>query len=210
MQGDETTVQSEAGMDTSNQPVVGKRNRYGWLIPVCLIVVPLLILILYFKLMSVGLTNPDAMDFAQVARNLGAGKRLHDLHPPPARSRRKNKPFPTSGYDSRALLSVCPCDLLLGSRGEGHRPPAGISGLFYLLTGSSGLPLRKTPLQFSGRGFSRVALRIEPAHSGLRRFRLAHHALCFSNDRLFSISSILWRPMQRRAPGTQKIRSRSG
>ena len=45
-----------------------------WLTSIGLILVPVVVLALYYKVMFVGLTNGDAFDFAQIGRNLGAGR----------------------------------------------------------------------------------------------------------------------------------------
>ena len=67
-------LQNSKDSNATDQPVIGKRKYPNWLIPVGLFAIPLLLFAIYFKTMFVGLVNPDAMDFAQLARNLGAGK----------------------------------------------------------------------------------------------------------------------------------------
>ena len=133
MQGEETTVPFDGGADNSEQPLVGRRNPYRWLTPVCLILIPLLIFTLYFKVMSVGLTNPDAMDFAQVARNLGAGRGFttYILRPLALEGKINPARLPdmTHGPLYPFLLAIS-----FAALGAKDTVAVGMSGIFYLLT----------------------------------------------------------------------------
>jgi hypothetical protein len=101
-----------------------------------IVVGPVLLLLLYYKVMFVGLTNPDAMDYAQLGRNLHAGRGfvtsiLRPLALPPGSEAISalRQPDVTHGPLFPFLLA-----LAFGAGSAQDRVAAAVSGLFYLLT----------------------------------------------------------------------------
>src|SRR5215210_4595847 len=50
-----------------------------WALVVCCLLGPPLLFLLYYSVMFPGLTNPDALDFAQIGRNLSDGRGFSTL-----------------------------------------------------------------------------------------------------------------------------------
>lgn len=98
-----------------------------------LFVGPLLLLVFYDRLMFPGLTNADALDFAQLGRNLSAGRGFVTFVLRPLALIHGNEglrqPELTHGFLYPFLLA-----LGFGAFGVRDAVVAGMSGLFYLLT----------------------------------------------------------------------------
>ena len=130
--------ESQLAVDTSIQnvestPTASRFASRNWLIPLVLIVVPLLLLIIYSKTMFPGLTNTDALDFAQLGRNISAGRGMvtYVLHPLALThgSNALRQPDVTHSPLFPFLLA-----LAFGAAGARDSVASGVSGLFYLLT----------------------------------------------------------------------------
>ena len=117
----------------ATQTVIGKRKYPEWLLPVGLFAIPLLLFAIYFKVMFAGLINPDAMDFAQLARNLGAGRGFttYVLRPLALEGRIDPARLPdmTHGPLYPFILAVT-----FGVLGAKDSVAACISGFFYVIT----------------------------------------------------------------------------
>src|SRR5689334_17775228 len=98
-----------------------------------LITIPPLLLVLYCRVMFPGLTNPDAMDFAQLGRNLSSGQGFvtHMLRPLALEHGPNilHQPEVTHGPLYPFILA-----LAFGIFGSKDAVVAGVSGIFYLLT----------------------------------------------------------------------------
>ena len=130
--------ESQLAVDTSIQnvestPTASRFASRNWLLPLVLIVVPLLLLIIYSKTMFPGLTNTDALDFAQLGRNISAGRGMvtYVLHPLALThgSNALRQPDVTHSPLFPFLLA-----LAFGAAGARDSVASGVSGLFYLLT----------------------------------------------------------------------------
>ena len=105
----------------------------AWLQTLALALGPALLLFLYDKTMFPGLTNPDALDFAQLGRNLGAGRGfVTDILRPLALTHGADplqQPDVTHGPLLPFLLGTA-----FNSFGAKDTVAAALSGVFYLLT----------------------------------------------------------------------------
>jgi hypothetical protein len=115
------------------QPGPRQKRERAWLVPCLLIVGPLLLLGIYHKMMFPGLINGGALDFAQLGRNISAGRGMvtYVLHPL-ALSYGNNalrQPDVTHGPLYPFLLA-----LAFGAAGARDTVASGVSGFFYLLT----------------------------------------------------------------------------
>jgi 4-amino-4-deoxy-L-arabinose transferase-like glycosyltransferase len=112
-------------------PGGGRAKRL--LFAVAMVVVPALCWLLYYRLMFPGLTNPEAFDYAQLGRNLAAGRGFVTyLLRPLALTHGSNaiqQPDVTHGPLFPLLLA-----LAFGALGAQDSVAAAVSGLFYLLT----------------------------------------------------------------------------
>ena len=104
-----------------------------WVLVVAMLAAPPLLFMLYYKTMFPGLTNLEALDFAQLGRNLSAGHGFityvlrplaltHGAHP-------FGEPDTTHGPLFPFILA-----LAFGLKGSSDQTVAMVSGLFYLLT----------------------------------------------------------------------------
>lgn len=105
----------------------------NWLLPLLLIVAPLLMLVIYSRAMFPGLTNADALDFAQVGRNISAGRGMvtYVLHPLALThgTSALRQPDVIHGPLFPFLLA-----LAFGAVGAKDSVASAVSGLFYLMT----------------------------------------------------------------------------
>jgi 4-amino-4-deoxy-L-arabinose transferase-like glycosyltransferase len=107
----------------------------AWALGLLALVGPPLLFFAYYKLMFPGLTNPDAMDFAQLARNLASGQGFvtHILRPlalsPAYGANPLHQPDVTHGPLYPFLLAIA-----FGALGAKDSVAAMVSGGFYLLT----------------------------------------------------------------------------
>jgi len=110
-----------------------------WVVAIAMLIVPPLLLFIYYKLMFRGLMNPDAMDFAQLGRNLSSGHGfstliLRPLALPPG-SHGLNalaQPDVTHGPLYPFLLALA--FGMNSQHGANDATVAIVSGVFYLLT----------------------------------------------------------------------------
>lgn len=143
-----------------------------WLLALAMLAGPPLLLFLYTRVMFVGLTNPDALDFAQLGRNLSAGRGFvtYILRPLALTEGGGNpmaQPDVTHGPLYPFLLA-----LAFGAFGARDGVAMAVSGLFYLVT----IPVvYRLGLRVFGRAvalltaliFTFNALMLEYAASGL-------------------------------------------
>lgn len=143
----------------------------AWVLAIAAIVGPPLLFILYYKTMFPGLTNSDALDFAQLGRNLSSGHGFTTLILRPLAlthgTNPLHQPDVTHGPLYPLILAVA-----FAALGAKDSVAAWVSGLFYLLT----IPvLYRLGMRMFGRGaalaatliFTFNALLLEYAASGL-------------------------------------------
>lgn len=111
----------------------GENLFQKWLIAAALLVIPALLLVLYYRALFPGLTNDSALDFAQLGRNLSAGRGFTTYFLRPLAlthgGNSLRQPDVTHGPLYPVLLA-----LAFGGMGAKDSVVAGVSGLFYLLT----------------------------------------------------------------------------
>ena len=109
-----------------------RASRKG-ILALVLVVAPALLLVLYSKTVFPGLTHTGALDFAQLGRNIGAGRGMvtYVLHPLALThgADALRQPDSTHGPLFPFLLA-----LAFGVAGARDAVASGVSGLFYLLT----------------------------------------------------------------------------
>jgi 4-amino-4-deoxy-L-arabinose transferase-like glycosyltransferase len=107
----------------------------AWILTLLAFVGPPLLLLGYYKMMFVGLTSPDAMDYAQIGRNLSSGQGFvtYVLRPLALGSAGGTNPLHqpdvTHGPAFPFLLAIA-----FGALGAKDSVAALVSGVFYLLT----------------------------------------------------------------------------
>ena len=116
------------------------RFRAG-VLGLALLIGPPLLLVLYFKMMFPGLINPDALDFAQIGRNLSEGRGFVTEILRPLAILRPPGLVPEHGFDplhqpdvTHGPLFPFVLALFFGALGAKDSVAAGVSGLFYVLT----------------------------------------------------------------------------
>ena len=105
----------------------------SWLTVGALIVVPLLLFIVYYKIMFPGLINPSAMDLAQLGRNLSEGHGFTTYFLRPLALTHGVDAFRQPDVVNAPLFPVL-LALAFGARGATDAVASQVSGLFYLLT----------------------------------------------------------------------------
>lgn len=103
------------------------------IIAIGLFAIPLLLLVVYYKLMFVGLTNNNAMDFAQLGKNLSDGKGFTTYYLRPLGLTHGDNILNQPDVINSPLYPFI-LGLAFGARGATDATAAQISGLFYLLT----------------------------------------------------------------------------
>ena len=110
-----------------------RSSSRNWMLAVVLIIVPVLLLALYTRAVFPGLTHTDALDFAQLGRNIAAGRGLvtYVLRPLALThgSNALRQPDSTHGPLFPFILA-----LAFGAAGARDAVASAVSGLFYLLT----------------------------------------------------------------------------
>lgn len=123
----------ETGTTRDGAPEPSEAKFRTLLLTVLMLVGPPLLLFVYFKTMFPGLTNPDALDYAQLGRNLSGGHGfVTSILRPLALTHGSNplaQPDVTHGPLFPFLLA-----LSFGVLGAKDTTVAIVSGLFYLLT----------------------------------------------------------------------------
>src|SRR5688500_9722008 len=104
-----------------------------WALLILMIVGPPLVLILYFGVMFPGLTNPDALDFAQIGRNLSSGRGFSTLILRPLALEHGGDPLAQPDMTHGPLYPFL-LALAFGALGAKDGVVAAVSGFFYLLT----------------------------------------------------------------------------
>lgn len=94
---------------------------------------PIILLACYYKLRFPGLTNPDALDFAQVGRNLASGRGFTTFFLRPLALTHGSNPLRQPDVVHGPLFSVC-LAVAFSTLGARDNVAAGVSGLFFLLT----------------------------------------------------------------------------
>ena len=124
----DSSMQSAEG--STGSPRFALRN---WSLLLGLVVLPLMLLTLYHIIMFPGLTNTDALDFAQLGRNVSAGRGMvtYVLHPLALThgTNALRQPDVTHGPFFPFLLG-----LAFSTAGARDAVASGVSSLFYLLT----------------------------------------------------------------------------
>lgn len=127
------STQDANGQKAEREPVRSARSAAKWQLPLLLIVLPVVLLAIYFKTAYVGLVHNDALDYAQVGHNISAGRGMVTyVLRPLALTHGTNilrQPDMTHGPLYPFLLA-----LAFGARGASDTVAAGVSSLFYLLT----------------------------------------------------------------------------
>jgi 4-amino-4-deoxy-L-arabinose transferase-like glycosyltransferase len=104
-----------------------------WALVIAMLIGPPLLLFIYDKTMFPGLTNPDALDFAQVGRNLSEGRGfVTNFIRPIALTPGANPLALPDGWHGPLYPFLLA--LSFGLLGAKDTVAAGVSGLFYLLT----------------------------------------------------------------------------
>ena len=123
----------ETGTTRDGAPEPSEAKFRTLVLTVLMLVGPPLLLFVYFKTMFPGLTNPDALDYAQLGRNLSAGRGfVTSILRPLALTHGSNplaQPDVTHGPLYPFLLA-----LAFGMLGAKDTTVAIVSGVFYLLT----------------------------------------------------------------------------
>jgi hypothetical protein len=113
--------------------VAEKAPLRTWLVALLLIFGPLLLLVLYSHRMVAGLVSPDAMDYAQIGRNLLAGHGLTTQILRPLGLTDSANPLAQADLTHGPLYPFL-LALAFGLAGAKDSVVLGMSGLFYLLT----------------------------------------------------------------------------
>ena len=103
------------------------------LLALLLCVVPCLLLIAYYKALFPGLTNDDAIDFAQLGRNLSGGRGFVTYFLRPLALTHGANPLRQPDMTHGPLYPFV-LALAFGARGAKDSVASAVSGLFYLLT----------------------------------------------------------------------------
>jgi len=109
-----------------------RRFRF-WALLILMIVGPPLVLAIYFGIMFPGLTNADALDFAQIGRNLSSGRGFSTSILRPLALSHGGDPLAQPDMTHGPLFPFL-LALAFGALGAKDGVVAAVSGLFYLLT----------------------------------------------------------------------------
>jgi hypothetical protein len=125
---------TETAVGTGERPLEPSEARFRvWVLTLAFLIGPPLLLLFYYKAMFPGLTNSDALDYAQLGRNLSMGQGFQtNILRPLALTHGMNplrQPDLVHGPLYPFLLA-----LLFGVAGAKDTSVALLSGLFYLLT----------------------------------------------------------------------------
>jgi hypothetical protein len=105
----------------------------SWILALVLLLGPPLLLFFYYRTMFPGLTNPDALDFAQLGRNLTMGRGFSTSILRPLALSPENIPLHPPDVTHGPLYPLL-LGLAFGVLGAKDTVAAGVSGIFYLLT----------------------------------------------------------------------------
>jgi 4-amino-4-deoxy-L-arabinose transferase-like glycosyltransferase len=94
---------------------------------------PILLLVFYHDALFPGLTNPDALDFAQVGRNIAAGRGFTTYLLRPLALMHGNNPLNQPDTVHGPLFSFC-LAIAFSAFGATDRVASSVSGLFFVLT----------------------------------------------------------------------------
>jgi 4-amino-4-deoxy-L-arabinose transferase-like glycosyltransferase len=94
---------------------------------------PVILLVYYYCMLFPGLTNPDALDLAQVGRNLASGKGFTTFLLRPLALTHGHNPLAQPDVVHGPLFSFC-LAIAFNAFGARDNVAAGVSGLFFLLT----------------------------------------------------------------------------
>jgi 4-amino-4-deoxy-L-arabinose transferase-like glycosyltransferase len=130
-----TTKASSAGKPATSerQTDAGETRIRTLLVRAIAVFGPVILLVFYYKMLFPGLTNPDALDFAQIGRNIASGKGFTTFFLRPLALTHGNNPLGQPDTVHGPLFSFC-LAIAFSALGTKDNVVAGVSGLFFLLT----------------------------------------------------------------------------